>query len=252
MVRRVFWRAMRAYQRAQNSFSSSRVSWHCLQRCQTLACSDQLLKALRNMKSSLHISVCALAVLPLHPGQYQPIEQIDLLPLLLCLQGNCPADSCTFTCLPPCCRVLQATRVSAFSSRAPAAANLAAAARPTRLTRQRCVVASASGDVPPNVAEARAWIAAWKAKQQGSAAAAPAAAEVATAGSNGKGSGRRRKSTGTGKAAAEAAAPAAVAEAAAPAAKPANKMAATALKDGTLVFTADQLKSIDYTDVMKK
>lgn len=149
-----------------------------------------------------------------------------------------------------------ATRVSAFSSRAPAAANLAAAARPTRLTRQRCVVASASSDVPPNVAEARAWIAAWKAKQQGAAAAAPAAApaaaEVATAGSNGKGSGRRRKSTGTGKAAAEAAAPAAVAEAAAPVAKPANKMAATALKDGTLVFTADQLKSIDYTDVMKK
>ncbi|KAF6260822.1 hypothetical protein COO60DRAFT_849275 [Scenedesmus sp. NREL 46B-D3] len=158
-----------------------------------------------------------------------------------------------------------ATRVSAFSSRAPVAANLAAAARPTRLTRQRCVVASASGDVPPNVAEARAWIAAWKAKQQGASAAAPAAepvaAEVATAGSNGKGkNNRRRKSTGTGKAAAEpapaaapkAAAPAAAAEAApAPAPEPANKLAATALKDGTLVFTADQLKSIGYSDVMK-
>jgi hypothetical protein len=85
----------------------------------------------------------------------------------------------------------------------------------------------------------------------------PVAAEVATAGSNGKGKTRRRKSTDAGKAAAEpaeAAAPAAVAEAAPEAApEPANKLAAAAsFTDGTLVFTADQLKSIDYSDVLKK
>lgn len=78
-------------------------------------------------------------------------------------------------------------------------------------------------DVPPNVAEARAWIAAWRAKQQ----------QPAAASGNGNGNGKA------------AAAPAA--------AQRGGKFGASAsFSDGTMVFTADQLKSVDYSDVKLK
>jgi hypothetical protein len=84
-------------------------------------------------------------------------------------------------------------------------------------------MAAASTDVPPNVAEARAWIAAWRAKQQQPAAASGNGAKPAAA----------AKSAGKG------------------AAKVAGgKFGASAsFSDGTLVFTADQLQSVDYGDV---
>jgi hypothetical protein len=78
-------------------------------------------------------------------------------------------------------------------------------------------------EVPPNVAEARAWIAAWRA-QQGKAAAPPAA-------SNGNG----------------AAQPAAVKAKAGGGAKAGAKAA-----DGTLVFTAEQLQAVSYDQLLKK
>lgn len=78
-------------------------------------------------------------------------------------------------------------------------------------------------DVPPNVAEARAWIAAWRAKQQQPASAAASG-------------------NGTSKAAS-----------APKAAQRGSKFGASAsFSDGTLVFTADQLQSVDYSDVKLK
>lgn len=90
-------------------------------------------------------------------------------------------------------------------------------------------MAAAKTDVPPNVAEARAWIAAWRAKQQQQPAAA----------------------SGNGASAAPAAKPAAAKGAGKGAAKSAGgKFGASAsFSDGTLVFTADQLQSVDYGDV---
>jgi hypothetical protein len=77
-------------------------------------------------------------------------------------------------------------------------------------------------DVPPNVAEARAWIAAWRAKQQPASAAA--------------------SGNGTSKAAS-----------APKAAQRGSKFGASAsFSDGTMVFTADQLQSVDYSDVKLK
>jgi hypothetical protein len=79
-------------------------------------------------------------------------------------------------------------------------------------------------DVPPNVAEARAWIAAWRARQQQPASAA---------------------ASGNGTSKAAAAAP--------KAAQRGSKFGASAsFSDGTLVFTADQLQSVDYSDVKLK
>lgn len=90
------------------------------------------------------------------------------------------------------------------------------------------MTAAASSEVPPNVAEARAWIAAWRAKQQ-QQGAAPS--------SNGNG------------ASAEPAKPAA---ARAPA-KGAGKFGASAsFSDGTLLFTAADLASVQYADVKLK
>lgn len=104
-----------------------------------------------------------------------------------------------------------------------ASASLAAAP-----PRRRVVVAAASStQVPPNVAEARAWIAAWRAKQ-GQAAAA----------SNGNGNG---------------AAPAAPATPTKAAGKSAGgKFGGAAAADGTVVFTADQLMAVNYSDVKLK
>lgn len=96
-----------------------------------------------------------------------------------------------------------------------------AAPRARPVSRRRVVMAAANTEVPPNVAEARAWIAAWRAKQQ--QAAAPAASS----------------GNGTGKAGKAAAAPAG------------GKLAAASSADGTLVFTADQLKAVSYADVLK-
>lgn len=91
------------------------------------------------------------------------------------------------------------------------------------------MTAAARSEVPPNVAEARAWIAAWRAKQQ-QQGAAPS--------SNGNG--------------ASAAAPAQPAAARAPA-KGAGKFGASAsFSDGTLLFTAADLASVQYTDVKLK
>jgi hypothetical protein len=88
------------------------------------------------------------------------------------------------------------------------------------------VLAVASTEVPPNVAEARAWIANWRAKQ----GAAPAAA------ANGNGTAAAAKPAGK--------------KAAAPAKAAGGKFgAASSMADGTLVFTADQLQSVDYSDV---
>jgi hypothetical protein len=93
------------------------------------------------------------------------------------------------------------------------------------------VTAAASSEVPPNVAEARAWIAAWRAKQQQGGAAVPA--------SNGNG-------------ASSAAKPAAAA-ARAPAKGAGGKFGASAsFSDGTLLFTAADLASVQYTDVKLK
>jgi hypothetical protein len=84
--------------------------------------------------------------------------------------------------------------------------------------RQR-VVSRAAAEVPPNVAEARAWIAAWRARQQ--RAAAPA-----------KGSKQAPKPA---------------------AAKPPNKMAPSrSFQDGTLLFTAEALSSISYKEAALK
>lgn len=104
-----------------------------------------------------------------------------------------------------------------------------AGSRATQPARRRVVMAAASTDVPPNVAEARAWIAAWRAKQQKPAAAS----------GNGNGT---------------SAAPAAAKSAPAPkAAAGAGKFGASAsFSDGTLVFTADQLQAVNYSDVNLK
>ena len=102
----------------------------------------------------------------------------------------------------------------------------ASAAATFRCTRRVVVRAAAKTEVPPNVAEARAWIAAWRAKQ-----------------------GQQPKpASGNGKPAA-AAAPKAT-----KAAKGAGGKfgAASAMPDGTLVFTAEQLTSVDYSDVKLK
>lgn len=86
--------------------------------------------------------------------------------------------------------------------------------------------AVASAEVPPNVAEARAWIAAWRAKQQQPAAA-----------------------SSNGKPAAAAPKPAAAKKAG----KGAGKFGASAsMADGTLVFTADQLQAVNYSDIKLK
>lgn len=145
------------------------------------------------------------------------------------------------------CCYKQATRIAAFSSRVPTAALSSSTARPARLARQRVVSAAASSEVPPNVAEARAWIAAWR-----------AANEVAPAVEGPAGNGvpsRRRAPKAKAAEAAAAEAPAveepAAAAGEAPAA-PQNKFgAAQSMADGTLVFTADQLKSVEYNEVLK-
>jgi hypothetical protein len=91
------------------------------------------------------------------------------------------------------------------------------------------LVRAAATDVPPNVAEARAWIAAWRAKQAGGAAPAAAA--------NGASSNGMPKAATNGRPAA---------------AGGGGKFTASAsFSDGTLVFTADQLQSVNYGDVLK-
>lgn len=110
-------------------------------------------------------------------------------------------------------------KASQFSTAAPKA---------SQPSRRRVVLAVASTEVPPNVAEARAWIANWRSKQ----GAAPAAA------ANGNGTAAAAKPAGK------------KAAAAAPAKAAGGKFgAASSMADGTLVFTADQLQSVDYADV---
>jgi hypothetical protein len=76
--------------------------------------------------------------------------------------------------------------------------------------------------VPPNVQEARDWIAAWKAKQQGSA-------KPASSSNNG---------------------------AAPPKAKPTEPKSklgpAKSFSDGTMLFTADSLSAVQYKDIKLK
>lgn len=106
------------------------------------------------------------------------------------------------------------------------------AAAPRSVQSRLLVVraAASSTDVPPNVAEARAWIAAWRAKQQPQQGGA----------------------SGNGKPAAAAAAPPKAA-AAPKAAKGAGKFAAaSSMPDGTLVFTAEQLSAVKFSDVKLK
>lgn len=79
-------------------------------------------------------------------------------------------------------------------------------------------------DVPPNVAEARAWIAAWRAKNQQATSAAASGNGTSKAASAPKAAQR-----GSGKFGASA-----------------------SFSDGTMVFTADQLQSVDYADVKLK
>jgi hypothetical protein len=95
-----------------------------------------------------------------------------------------------------------------------------AAQQQASAARQRVVRTQAAADVPPNVAEARAWIAAWRARQQRAPAAAKAPKQAAKA---------------------------------AAAAKPPSKMAPSrSFQDGTLLFTAETLSSISYKEVALK
>lgn len=129
---------------------------------------------------------------------------------------------------------------------------------PSRLavckSRRLTVRVAASSDVPPNVAEARAWIAAWRSKQGRMAPPAEAAAPLhAPTPTNGKGKGKKAAKAAIAEAPVEAAAVAPAAAAPAPRAAPAKPQSkfgpSKSFDDGTLVFTADQLTSIKYTDV---
>lgn len=96
-------------------------------------------------------------------------------------------------------------------------AQRSAAKAPSGVARARgrtpCVRVACSDDTPANVLEARAWIDNWKAKQGGSAALKRAAAARSGGGGGG------------------------------------GKMSGTPQADGTLLFTADSLQAVPYTDV---
>lgn len=112
-------------------------------------------------------------------------------------------------------------------------------------SRRPSVKVAASAEVPPNVQEARAWIAAWRAKQVRMAPAEVASQAPVSAPAHTNGKSKNNKEP---KAAATAsqAAPAAPT----PSAKPNNKYGPSrSFDDGTLVFTADQLTSVKYSDV---
>jgi len=95
-------------------------------------------------------------------------------------------------------------------------------AAPQARLRRSVRAAASSSDVPPNVQEARAWIAAWKAKQQGSAKPASSAGNGAVA-PKGKPEGPKGK-LGPSK----------------------------SFSDGTLLFTADSLSAVQYKDIKLK
>lgn len=108
-------------------------------------------------------------------------------------------------------------------------------------SRRTTVRVAASTDVPPNVAEARAWIAAWRSKQGRMAPPAEVAAPTPT-----NGTGKSKKAAKPASAEARAAAPA-------PPSQPKHKFGPSkSFDDGTLVFTADQLTAVKYKDVKLK
>lgn len=116
--------------------------------------------------------------------------------------------------LPHGRRRAHAASMQRLALRAPAAARAAPCAAPAR---RRAVAVRAGGGEPAHVTEAREWVERWKARQ--AAGGAPAG--------------------GKGKKAAAAAAPAG-----------GGKLeACKSLPDGTLVFTAERLKSVKFDDV---
>lgn len=137
--------------------------------------------------------------------------------------------------------VLQAMSTATLSGRVSSRLTAGSSRRPS-------IRVAASSDVAPNVAEARAWIAAWRSKQGRMAppaeAAAPAPAPTPT---NGKG---KSKTAATAVAPVAAAAPPAAK--AAPAKSQSKFGPSKSFDDGTLVFTADQLTAVKYTDVKLK
>ena len=119
---------------------------------------------------------------------------------------------------------LQAT-MQRLALRTPVAARGAPCAPPARaaLAARRAVRARATAvDEPAHVAEARQWVERWQARQAAGGAAGGTAAGAAAA----------------AEAAAAAAAPG-----------PAKMEACRSFSDGTLLFTADRLKSVNFDDV---